>query len=87
VYIKDDGAWVRQTRAAPDTVVQDGSEYVRRPIGGGQVRFNSSGFHTKTIDRNGNETRFNYADTVGWQRLVSVEVPTTTSFETAYTLH
>jgi RHS repeat-associated protein len=88
VYLKNgSGKWIRQTRSVPDTITQDGSDYVRRLIGGGQVRFNSSGFHTKTVDRNLNETRFNYTDTVGWMRLTSVELPKPSGRDTVYTLH
>jgi hypothetical protein len=87
VYIKSSAKWIRQTRSVPDTIVQDGSTYVRRPVGGGEVRFTSSGVHEKTIDRNDNETRFNYVDTVGWQRLSSVELPTPSGTDTIYTLH
>jgi RHS repeat-associated protein len=88
VYLKNgSGKWIRQTRSVPDTITQSGGEYIRRLIGGGEVRFNSSGFHTKTVDRNLNETRFNYTDTVGWTRLTSVELPKPTGRDTVYTLH
>ncbi|MGE3635616.1 MAG: hypothetical protein AB7P00_37270, partial [Sandaracinaceae bacterium] len=87
VYIKSGTKWIRHTRSLPDTIVQSGSDYVRSPIGGGAVHFNSSGFHTKTFDRNGNETRFNYTTVANWLRLTSVQLPTPTALDTIYRLH
>jgi YD repeat-containing protein len=76
VYLKSGTKWVEQTRQRPDTIAQSGSTYIRELIGGGEVHFNSSGFQTKTLDRNGNETRFSHSVVLGWTRLSSVELPT-----------
>jgi RHS repeat-associated protein len=54
-------------------------------IGGGEVRFSSTGDHTETVDRQGNETHFGY--TVGAKdlsRLTSVQLPTLSSSDTIY---
>lgn len=87
-YLKSGSVWVRQpSRTLADTIVQSGSNYIRRPLGGGQVYFTSTGFHDKTVDRNGKETRFNYATVASASRLSSVELPKTSGTDTVYTLH
>ncbi|MEM7414559.1 MAG: RHS repeat-associated core domain-containing protein [Gemmatimonadota bacterium] len=76
VYLKSGSNWIKQTRSVPDTIVKTGSLYVRRIPGGGEVQYTSYGYQHKTIDRNDNETHFNYSSIAGWTRLTSVEAPT-----------
>ncbi|MEM7414561.1 MAG: RHS repeat-associated core domain-containing protein [Gemmatimonadota bacterium] len=76
VYLKSGSKWIKQTRAVPDTIVQSGNDYVRRVLGGGEVHFTQWGYHSKTVDANGNETHFNYQTIASWVRLTSVELPT-----------
>jgi YD repeat-containing protein len=87
VYLKSGTLWVRSTRAVPDTIVQSGNDYVRKVLGGGEVHFTSSGFHTKSVDRNGDETLFNHSTVASWNRLSSVVVPKPSGADTVYTLH
>lgn len=59
--------------------------YVRHILGGGEVHFSASGRHEKTVDRNGNETRFNHSTLAGTEtRLTSIELPTADSTAEAY---
>jgi len=62
VYVEETtDTFVAQTRARADTIVNQGDTlYARSLIGGGSVYFSSSGLHERTIDRNGNETHFDY---------------------------
>ncbi|MDH5761131.1 MAG: hypothetical protein OEZ65_16325, partial [Gemmatimonadota bacterium] len=78
--------WVAWSRSRPDTITTTGSEYVRKLIGGGEVRFNSSGYHTKTVDRNGNETIITHGTFNGHVRPTSIQLPTSTGPETVYQL-
>jgi len=78
VYLKEGSKWIRQTRMQPDTIEASGSEYVRRRLDGGEVRFSSSGFQIKTVDRNGNETHFGYSTVGTLTRLTSISMPSVT---------
>ncbi|MEM7414549.1 MAG: RHS repeat-associated core domain-containing protein [Gemmatimonadota bacterium] len=87
VYLKSGSKWIKQSRSAPDTIVQSGSNYIREALGGGEVHYSSYGFETKAVDRNGNETLFDYQAIGGWTRLTSVRAPTPTGNDTIYKLH
>ena len=53
-------------------------------IGGGTVYYDAAGRHIGTVDRNGNETRFNH-DVIGTEtRLTSIDLPTKEGPRPAY---
>ena len=70
------GKWVAPAVDRPDTVVQDGSAYLRVLPEGLVVKFNSAGRHEATINRLGHTTRFTYD---GSGRLQQIEVPIASS--------
>jgi RHS repeat-associated protein len=66
------GKWVAALVERPDTVVQDGSSYLRVLPRGLVVKFNATGRHEATINRLGHTTRFTYD---GSGRLQQIELP------------
>ncbi|HUG39508.1 MAG TPA: RHS repeat-associated core domain-containing protein [Longimicrobiales bacterium] len=57
----DPDVWRGVNRARPDSIIWDGTHYVRMAPAGVEVRFNTSGDHVETRDRNANSTTFAYA--------------------------
>ena len=66
------GKWAAAAVDRPDTVVQDGSSYLRVLPRGLVVKFNSQGRHEATVNRLGHTTRFSYD---GSGRLQQIELP------------
>lgn len=66
--------WYPQTYVAErDSIIQNGSQYVRYAAHGAQVVFNSLGRHVQTIDRLGHTTTFGILN--GTTRLETLTVP------------
>ena len=66
------GKWIAPAVDRPDSIVQDGSSYLRVLGEGLVVKFNSAGRHEATINRLGHTTRFTYD---GSGRLQQIELP------------
>jgi RHS repeat-associated protein len=76
--------WVAPAGAFRDTLVYSPADtiYTRTLRHGVKVTFNPGGFHTRTINRTGQQTHFNWVS----YRLMSVTVPPTGASGTTYTL-
>lgn len=66
----------RSASAGPAYPEGNVSGYVRKVLGGGEVRFDANGRHRATVDRNGNQTVFRHTQYGGETRLTSIELPT-----------
>ena len=73
-----------ETDGYPNRRLQVAAGYVRTLIGGGEVHYDTSGRHTSTVDRSGNETRFVHETVAGEVRLSAIELPTPGGWDDAY---
>jgi RHS repeat-associated protein len=81
-----------RTLAYPSRVAPGGSwgslaaraAYARHVTGGGTVYYDAAGRHIGTVDRNGNETRFNHQMMGTETRLTSIDLPTREGPKPAY---
>src|SRR5690606_2033707 len=67
------GVWGASGVTRPDTVRTEGSGWVREIPGGGEVVFNSLGWHVETRNRLGHGTEFTYTGTP--VRMTQIELP------------
>ena len=72
------------TRAYPTATGTAATVYVRKLIGGGEVRYDASGRHEATVDRSGNETRFVHETVAGEVRLTAIRLPRPGGWDDAY---
>jgi RHS repeat-associated protein len=75
VYSGGSGTFVAAAFDRPDTITYNSGtgEYTRQGAGNVDVKFNSSGYHVSTTNRQGQVTRFTYVS--GTDRLDSLVVP------------
>jgi RHS repeat-associated protein len=71
-YVKDGSVYRAPKFSALDSIVVDGTDYVRRTAEHALVRFNSTGRHLKTTNSLGHETVFSYTG----DRVSTIQVPT-----------
>lgn len=74
--------WRARTVDRPDSLIWDGTDYLRRDLNGVRVKFDGTGRHVATINRLGHVTQFTYT-TAGL--LASVVVPPATPLPYTYT--
>ena len=76
--------WEGPPGAFQDTIRLNSGVYTRYPRHGVQVRFNSAGRHTSTINRTGQVTTFTY--NAAGDRLIDIQVPPACGATCTYTL-
>jgi hypothetical protein len=79
--------FVGWSRSQADTITYNGSsEYVRHLLGGGHVYFNSSGYHTRTVNANDDTTFFDHAQDGPYTVPISIRAPTPSGPDTIFKL-